>query len=212
MSIERLKSMEERAMCLAEQGLNQDVSDINAKELGEIIDVVKDIAETKYYCSITKAMEESDEAEKYMKKYLPEMAYARHEPGERYYTVGRGGRPRMTRYDDSGMGSYIGSTGMNNGGRRNYTRPNEYMFEMYPEMYDETYKPYHDEYDGDSWKYRRNYMENKHEKGNNTDSINELNEYVKSLTDDIMDMVEKATPQEKTMLKQKINGLANKID
>lgn len=211
MSIERLKSMEERAMCLAEQGLNQDVSAINAKELGEIIDVVKDLAETKYYCSVTKAMEESEEAEKYMKKYLPEMAYARRDPGERYYTVGRGGRPRMSRYDDSNMGSYTDATGMNNSsGRRNYTQPHEYMMDdmMYPEMYNSHYD---NKYDGDSWKYRRTYMEYKHDHGKDYDSTKELDEYLKSLTDDIMDMVEKTTPQEKAMLKQKINTLATKI-
>lgn len=204
MSIERLKSMEERALCLAEQGLNQDVSAINAKELGEIIDVVKDLAETKYYCSITKAMEETEDSEKYMKKYLPDMAYAKREPVERYYTVGRGGRPRTTRYYGYGTSNVDGS-----GNRRSYTVPFEY--EMDDNMvYSETH-PYHDEYDGGSWKYRRNYMENKHEHGKEIDSMKELDEYVKSLTDDIMDMVEKATPQEKVLLKQKISTLSSKI-
>lgn len=202
MSMERLKAMEERAMCLAEQGLNQDVSAINAKELGEIIDVVKDIAETKYYCSVTEAMKESEETEKYMKKYLPEMAYARREPGERYYTVGRGGRPRMNRYDDASMGSdSMGS------GRRNYTMPHEYDMDSYDDIYGQS----HDRYDGDSWKYRRTYMEHKKEYGKETESMKELDEYVKSLTDDVMEMIEKATPQEKAILKQKISALATKI-
>lgn len=223
MSIERLKSMEEKAMCLAEQGLNQDVSSIDAKELGEIIDVVKDLAETKYYCSITKAMEESEEAEKYMQKYLPEMAYARGDIGDRYYTLGRGGRPMGTTTRGNGG---MRNTGNNGGattrtsGRRNYSRPREiytdpYMEDMMdPELYNEMYNhnPHLSEYDGDAWKYRRTYMENKHEHGKDSDSSKELTEYAQSLTNDVLDMVENATPQEKAMLKQKLDMLSSKIE
>lgn len=203
MSIERLKAMEERAMSLAEQGLNQDVSCIDAKELGEIIDVVKDIAETKYYCSVTKAMEESENAEKYMEKYLPEMAYARNYTPyyDMYATIGRGGRPRRG-YSSNGMNNTSNSSRM--GGRRGYMPP-----EM---MYDDMYMyPEHDGFDGESWKYRRNYMENKMDKGQDADSSKELEEYMKSLTDDILEMVKTSTPQEKNVLKQKISMLANKI-
>ena len=76
MSMSRLKSMRDRAISLAEEGLNQDVSCIDAYELGEIIDIVKDIEEAIYYCSITKAMEESTDREKYLKHYLPETTKA----------------------------------------------------------------------------------------------------------------------------------------
>ena len=76
MSMSRLKSMRDRAISLAEEGLNQDVSCIDAHELGEIIDIVKDIEEAIYYCSITKAMEENTDREKYLKHYLPETTKA----------------------------------------------------------------------------------------------------------------------------------------
>lgn len=203
MSMERLKAMEERALCLAEQGLNQDVSCIDAKELGEIIDVCKDIAETKYYCSVVKAMEESDEAEKYMEKYLPEMAYARNYTPYYYATIGRGGRPRRG-YSSTSNGNMDG----NNSGNMSYMRGRRnYIPEMYDDMDD-----YHDMFDGESWKYRRNYMEKKSEHGKEKESQKELDEYVKSLTDDILDMVKNSTTQEKSVLKQKIAMLANKIE
>ena len=66
----RLKTMLDRAITLAEEGLNQEVSCIDVHELGEIVDIVKDLEEAMYYCSITKAMEESNESEKYIKKYI----------------------------------------------------------------------------------------------------------------------------------------------
>jgi hypothetical protein len=33
----------------------------NAKELGEVVDMIKDLEEAMYYCSIIKAMEKSEE-------------------------------------------------------------------------------------------------------------------------------------------------------
>ena len=38
-----------------------DLKHTNAKELGEVIDMIKDLEEAMYYCSIIKAMEESKE-------------------------------------------------------------------------------------------------------------------------------------------------------
>ena len=35
---------------------------VDAKELGEVIDMVKDIEEAIYYCTITKAMEEKEKS------------------------------------------------------------------------------------------------------------------------------------------------------
>lgn len=73
MCMDKLKTMLDRAITIAEEGLNQDVSCIDAHELGEIIDIVKDLEEAMYYCSIVEAMEESSEPEEYIKKYVPAM-------------------------------------------------------------------------------------------------------------------------------------------
>lgn len=58
--IERMKCMEEALMnCV--QGQLSDLSAVDAKELGEAIDMIKDLNEAIYYCTITKSMEESKE-------------------------------------------------------------------------------------------------------------------------------------------------------
>lgn len=196
MSIERLKSLKERAMALAEQGINQDVSCIDAKELGEVIDIIKDLSEAVYYCKITEAMDKTDEEEKYMQKYLPEMAYARsYSP---YYKKPMD-YPEMFYSGTGSMGSSSGngsSSGYARGrGRRNYYEPNEV----------------HTYTDGESWQYRRNYMDDKMNHKDDTATMEDLDDYMKSLADDIMEMISDSTTQEKTMLKQKLTTLASKI-
>ena len=60
MHIEKLKSIQE---CLANAAEVQiyDLENVDAQELGEVIDIIKDIEETIYYCTVTKAMKESTE-------------------------------------------------------------------------------------------------------------------------------------------------------
>lgn len=199
MSIERIKSMKEKAMSLAEQGLNQDVSCMNAEEVGEIIDIVKDLEEACYYCAIVESMEKSKDDEKIeemMDKYIPG------------YT--RNYRPYMYESDPMYTRAYTGMRGGNRGmgSRRNYTMKSPMHEVNYmPRTYMDDYM--HDEYDGDAWKMRRNYMEGKND--SSIDSSKDLEEYMKSLTSDIMEMIEGATSQEKSMLKQKIATLATKI-
>ena len=65
-----------------------DMKKVNTKELGEVIDMIKDLEEAMYYCSIIQAMEDSkeDKEQKYssinyymepeVKNYTPYMEYA----------------------------------------------------------------------------------------------------------------------------------------
>ena len=54
--IDRMKYMKETLMnCV--QGQLGDLSSVDAKELGEAIDMIKDLSEAIYYCTITESME-----------------------------------------------------------------------------------------------------------------------------------------------------------
>ena len=65
-----------------------DMKKVNTKELGEVIDMIKDLEEAMYYCSIIQAMEDNkeDKEQKYssinyymepgVKNYTPYMEYA----------------------------------------------------------------------------------------------------------------------------------------
>lgn len=62
--MERLKMMKEQLMA-AVQGQLGDLSSVDSKELGEAIDMIKDLSEAVYYCSIVKSMEDSEKEPKY---------------------------------------------------------------------------------------------------------------------------------------------------
>ena len=57
--MERLKHMKESLMnCV--QGQMSHLDTVDTKELGEAIDMLKDLEEAMYYCTIIKAMEGED--------------------------------------------------------------------------------------------------------------------------------------------------------
>jgi hypothetical protein len=84
--MEQLKAIK-RQLFSADQGQMNDLSQVHTKEMGEGIDMIKDLEEAMYYCSITEAMEKSEEEKKYYsrpmtyyseqsKNYVPYMEYA----------------------------------------------------------------------------------------------------------------------------------------
>lgn len=63
MHIERIHKMLE---CLAEKSsceIEKGIENVNTEEMGEVIDMIKDLSEAEYYATITKAMNEADEAD-----------------------------------------------------------------------------------------------------------------------------------------------------
>lgn len=59
MSHERFKCIEDILVTAVESQLDN-LAEINTKELGEVIDMIKDLEKAIYYCSVTKAMKKSD--------------------------------------------------------------------------------------------------------------------------------------------------------
>lgn len=59
MSIERLKTIEEQLMGCVESQMNN-LKEVDAEELGEVVDMVKDMEEAIYYHTIVEAMHETD--------------------------------------------------------------------------------------------------------------------------------------------------------
>ena len=68
--MENLKTMKNQLISLVQNQLTH-TETVNTKELGEAIDMIKDLEETIYYCTITKAMEEKEhhKEEDYYKYY-----------------------------------------------------------------------------------------------------------------------------------------------
>lgn len=88
--MEKLKMMKDCLMTQAQAQMGN-LEKVDAHELGEVVDMIKDLEEAMYYCSIVKAMEEKESAwennssimyytegkyhkEKDLEKYLQELA------------------------------------------------------------------------------------------------------------------------------------------
>ena len=57
--MKRLKAIKDTLLCAIESQMCGNLALVNTKELGEVVDMVKDISETMYYCSVVEAMGES---------------------------------------------------------------------------------------------------------------------------------------------------------
>ena len=59
MATDALKTMKEQLMSCV-QGQLGDISRVDAHELGQAIDMIKDLSQAIYYCTITESMEKLD--------------------------------------------------------------------------------------------------------------------------------------------------------
>lgn len=76
----------------------------------------------------------------------------------------------------------------------------------------EPYVPYErDTREGRSPVSRRHYMESKELHKDKTTKIKELEKYCQELSDDIVEMIEDASPEERQMLEKKMTHLTSKI-
>lgn len=145
----------------------------------------------------------------------PEM-YQEHDPeywrdmdrmdGKMYYTPMSGGNSGNMSMGNSGGSSRGYSDGYNDGNRRGYE-------DGYRDGRSNNQR---DGREGRSGQSRRSYMETKEMHKSNTpqdkqEKMKSLESYMKELAEDVTEMVEDASNEEKTMLKAKLQTLAQKI-
>ena len=191
-----IEKLSEAAKCEIDKGIEC----IDTEEMGKVIDMIKDLAKAEYYAKISKAMDEAE----YGIEYDEHGAYD--EP--RYYR----GQPRDSK------GRYM---------RRGYEMTPE-MYHKYPaeyyrdmdkehgRMYYTETSPMHSEMardgrEGHSGMSRRTYMESKEMGKDKGEKMRELENYMKDLSEDVTQMIHDASPEEKSMLKQKMQVLMQKI-
>ena len=195
--IERMKHMKETLMnCVS--GQLGDLSSVDAKELGEAMDMIKDLSEAIYYCTITESMEKSDKE----KKEQPMMYPVYSTDYNRYYRDmdRQYGNMYYTDYAmNNGGNSSNGSRGYQDGNRQSAGESRNYPIEL------------RDYREGRSPMTRKTYMERKMHGGAKEAQMHELEKYMQELTSDITEMIEGASIEEKQMLQKKISALATKI-
>ena len=87
--MERFKQMKETLIGCVQSQMGH-LESVDTKELGEVIDMIKDIEEAMYYCTVTEAME-GKAHEKY--RYVEDRDMDRHY-GKMYYTEPSGSKMR----------------------------------------------------------------------------------------------------------------------
>ena len=197
MGTEALKSMKNQLTnCV--QGQFGDLSKVDTKELGEAVDMIKDLAQAIYYCTITDSMEKVDENK-----------YRQGDTNINYYTT-----PYMKVYPDSNremerMNGYMyypsnGGGGNRAGNMSGGSNGVNYYTQM-PQMM------VRDPRQGRSPMRRRMYMEGKEMHNDTNSQLRELEAYLQELSSDITEMIKDASPEERATLHQKMMTLANKI-
>lgn len=96
--------------------------------------------------------------------------------------------------------------------RRYYNKMKEPYHETEYDLHAQRTMPQYDSREGRSGKIRKTYMEHKEAHHSTQEQMRELERYLQELASDITEMIEDATPEEKTFMHQKISALATKIN
>lgn len=213
MDIKRMHCMIEKLAECAEKQFDNGIESVDTAEMGQVTDMLKDLAEAMYYRTLTKAMDDSDPEE------IMEMFERYGDYGRRYYDHYRYADGRFA---PKGRGSY----------RRGYDEPPYYH--MTPEMYRsmENYRDM-DRRDGRMYytepsmnsgvhtesRYdmaKRNYTESKELHRGNTpedkeQKMKELEKYLREIGSDIAELISDASTEEKNLLKNRMQVIMQKI-
>ena len=182
--MEDLKKMQECLIEIAESQIYGNIDNVDAKELGEVIDMIKDLAEAVYYTTITNSMEASEYGTMYYdpmdesrlgSRHKTHMAPMKKDGGHHMSTTPIGGDERHREYPMWGMDTMM-----------------------------------RDPREGKSGERRKMYMDGKGYK-DKTRQMQELENYMNELAQDVTEMIADASMEEKTMLQQKLNTLAAKV-
>lgn len=211
MDIMRMHDMIEKLSECAKCEIDKGIENIDPCEMGQVTDMMKDLAEAMYYRTLMKAMEESSADE------TMEM-FERFGDGRRFYDNYRyangrfapKGRGTRRGYDEP---PYFHMTpemyrGMEhdrdidrNYGRMYYTEPTESGMNMTESGYDKAKRHYTETKE----MHKANTAEDKEHK------MKSLENYMKELSGDITELLTDMTAEERTMLKSKLSTLVSKM-
>jgi hypothetical protein len=202
-----IEKLAEVAKCELDRG----IENVDTKELGEVADIIKDLSEAEYYAKISKAMDESEYGKDY-DEYgaYDEPRYYRGQPRDsrgRYMRRGYEMTPEM--YHKYPAEHYRDMDREH--GRMYYTEGGANMGEgtgNSPRMYSEMGR---DRREGRSGMSRRTYMETKEMGKEHGEKMKTLEQYMKELSADVTEMIQDASPEEKAMLKNKMQVLMQKF-
>ena len=217
---EMIEMLTEKAKCELEKGIEC----VETEEMGKVVDMIKDLSKAEYYSKISKAMDEAEYGEDY--DYMGAYDERRYYKGQPRDAMGRykSRKGRRMGYDEppyyhmtpdmyhdwESMSEEERERDMDRltHGRMYYTEPRTITTGS---MHRPDGTRERDVREGKSGMMRKGYMEAKEMGMDKTDKMKTLEEYMKELSADVTEMIHDASPEEKTMLKQKMQVLMTKI-
>lgn len=205
--MERLCEIKDQLMRSVENAVSSGLSDVDTHELGEAVDMIKDLSEAIYYCSVVEAMEDASRQD--VMGYNPN----RSKVTGRYITdrSPRGYNSRSAQYggsvrdgythtmDDSRDSDAMGYPGDGNGGanvRMGYT-------EQTPQRYGQAYNDYQ--------VARRHYTATK--SPDDKDDMNKhANEHIADTMSTIREIWDAAEPEQRKRIKNDLSTLVGEMN
>lgn len=190
--VKKAEKITEKLMdCICSE-FDKGIQNVNTAEMGMVVDMLKDMADALYHLTTVDAMNEySEDAE------------------ERYYTEKSRKRARMPEYDMS-VEDYRDYEPMRDMDRRRgrmyYTEP----------MNENMGNGNRDAREGKSGMSRKGYMESKelHNSGSEADKMRnrqELEKWIDDIGTDVKSALGEMSPEERTVMRQKLTNLSNAI-
>ena len=198
-----VEKLSEFAKCELDKGIEQ----VDTKEMGEVAEIIKELSEAEYYAKISKAMDEAEYGEDYDYRGAYDEYERKGYRGQRRdsrgrYMSRRGYMPMMRDYDWDNM--QMDRDMDREHGKMYYTEPMT--------MRNDNQAHSESRYD----RARRGYEESKamHKSGSVEDkkkNMESLEHYMKELSEEMAELIESMDASEKTMVRSKLQTLAQKV-
>lgn len=201
--MEQLKAIKSTLVSLVQSQLG-DIQHTDAKELGEVVDMIKDLEEAMYYCAIVEAMEKSKEEGSEDMAVRSRMGYTEYFPHGEYDWDAMGWQPYYY-YQQSGRGSanqYGGSNSRSTGTRMGYGEGS--MSGQGGNQGGSSGQGSTAYYGGPNYYYHDS-------KEHMSGDLKEVNRYLSELNDELPKMMEKSSPEEKKMVSEKLQQITTKV-
>lgn len=213
MDIKRMHDMIETLTECAKHEFDKGIESIDTKEMGEVIDMIKDLAEAEYYRKISVAMDEAGYGEDYDYEGRKGYRGQRRDSKGRYMSR-RGYEAPMMMQDDreymrdmdrmDGRMYYTNSgssMGGSTSGQSGSSSMNSGQMGYSESRYDRARRGYEEA----KSMHKDNSSEGKQMK------MKSLEDYMKELSSDVSSMITDMTPEEKSLMRTKLQTLAQKV-
>lgn len=209
----RMKEFMEKLEECAKHEFEKGLAHVDTDEMGKVIDMIKDCAETMYYYTCYEAMKKEEEEEE--KDWEDEKRYYRGQRRDsrgRYTSGRRGGRMGGRRGYEEPPYMYVPDWDVElrdidyGVGRMYYTDSNQSDNKhMSNDMQSSRYGSSYDKYMNN----RKNYS--KADPAHKQERVKMMEEYTKDLVDSVSKVMEDVSQEEKAMLRSKLTKLVNSM-